>query len=82
MTFCEEITSHQIAETQRLHLSGSVQEIFQNALRRIYKDEDGFEFWNFKYADFSDYDNVIVLPDGHVTDNFADIVAQRGAISQ
>ncbi len=80
LTFCEDLLSQKIADSQRLDLSGDVHEIIQNDIRRIYMDKDGFEFWNYKHVNVFDYHNIIVLPDGSVTDNFGDIIAQRGAI--
>ncbi len=80
LTFCEDLVSQQVAEAQRLNLSGDVHEITQNDIRRIYRDKDGFEFWNYKYLGVFKYYNLIVLPDGSVTDDFADVLAQRGAL--
>ncbi len=80
LTFCEDLLSRQVADSQRLNLSGGVHEICENDLRRIYWDKDGFEFWNYKHIDVFKYYSFIVLPDGSVTDDFADILAQRGAI--
>ncbi len=80
LTFCEDLLSQQVADSQRLNLSGDVHEIIQNDIRRIYMDKDGFEFWNYKYLGVFNYNNLIVLPDGSVTADFAEVLAQRGAI--
>ncbi|HEY3451858.1 MAG TPA: radical SAM protein [Myxococcales bacterium] len=82
LTFCEDLVSGDRARAQGLRPPRGTRVAVDDSLRRIYRDADGFEAWQYKHLDgFADYQNLIVLPDGTLSLDFADVLAQRGARS-
>lgn len=80
LTFCEDLLSADCAEAQQLRPPEGMHLVVDDSLRRIYRDSEGFEAWHYKHvAGFEDYRNLIVLPDGTLTLDFADVLAGRGA---
>ncbi|MGC4122677.1 MAG: hypothetical protein QM765_50520 [Myxococcales bacterium] len=68
------------AAAQHLRVPEGMSLVVDDLLRRIYRDADGFEAWQYKHvARFDAYRNLIVLPDGTLTEDFADVLAQRGS---
>lgn len=79
LTLCEDLVSSATAREQALALPG-LTVVHDDALRRIHQDADGFQVWQYRHVPhFCDYDNLIVLPDGTITVDFADVLTQRGA---
>jgi len=78
LTLCEDLVSADRARAQALALPG-VPLVFADALRKVYRDADGYEVWHYLHVQEFAYANLIVLPDGSVTEDFADVLAQRGA---
>ncbi len=79
LTLCEDLVSASTATAQAIALPG-LSVVHDDALRRIHQDVDGFQVWQYRHVlHFRDYDNLIVLPNGTTTADFADVLAQRGA---
>ncbi|MCC6527306.1 MAG: radical SAM protein [Polyangiaceae bacterium] len=79
LTFCEELRSRTPDERLALVPPAGTRVRAENALRRVHVDADGFELWSYKQVERFDYNNWIVLPDGSLSRDFADILAERGA---
>jgi molybdenum cofactor biosynthesis enzyme MoaA len=80
LTFCEELNFGAKSIFDTMPLPKGVRKKFENKHQNIYVDEDGFEFWNYKHIDKYDYNNLIMLPDGTLTDDFGDVIMQEGKI--
>jgi len=78
LTFCEEL------KAENEHVFAALEAVNQFTVKQqskfeiIYRDQDGFEFWNYIHQDHYDYNNVVMLPDGSFSDDFGDVVAQKG----
>ncbi len=80
LTFCEDLVSGERAAAQGLRAPAGAALASEDPLRRIFRDAHGFEAWQYRHVtSFLDYRNLIVLPDGTLTLDFADVLAQRGA---
>lgn len=77
LTLCEDLVSGARARAQRLRAPG-MDLVLEDDRRRIWRDGDGFEVWQYRHVRTFDYSNLIVLPDGTLTEDFADVLAQRG----
>jgi hypothetical protein len=80
LTFCEELKKENQCVFANLRQRYNFTVRDKSKFEIIYKDKDGFEFWNYLHQDSYDYNNLIMLPDATFTDNFGDVVKQRGDI--
>lgn len=78
LTFCEELKSENKEVFSKLAVTNKFEVQQQSKFEIIYKDKDGFEFWNYLHQDHYDYNNVVMMPDGSFSDDFGDVVAQKG----
>lgn len=78
LTFCEELREENQCVFAELKKTYQFQVKQKSKFEIVYKDKDGFEFWNYIHQDHYDYNNLIMLPDGTFTDDFGDVVQQKG----
>jgi|GEM_PF-3176938 len=78
LTFCEELKAENKEVFSRLTVANQFEVKQQSKFEIIYKDKDGFEFWNYLHQDHYDYNNVVMMPDGSFSDDFGDVVQQKG----
>jgi len=86
LTLCEELRKdnqavfEELPDIVRLVENGTFKKTRRNKHELVFTDEDGFQFWNYLHQDNYDYNNVIILPDGTLTDDFGDCVNQKGKL--
>lgn len=78
LTFCEELREENQCVFANLKKAYDFTVKEKSKFEIIYKDKDGYEFWNYIHQDNYDYNNLIMLPDGSFTDDFGDVVNQKG----
>ena len=86
LTLCEELREDNQAVFESLPMvrelidKGELQMVRKNKHEMVFTDSDGYQFWNYLHQDNYDYNNLIVLPDGTLTDDFGDCVNQKGKL--
>jgi len=78
LTFCEELKEDNQCVFADLEKAHQFTVSHKSKFEIIYTDTDGFEFWNYIHQDHYDYNNVVMLPDGTFSDDFGDVVQQKG----
>lgn len=78
LTFCEELKKENQHVFREINRISNLKCVRKSKFEIVYQDTGGFEFWNYLHQDSYDYNNLIMLPNGSFTDDFGDVVKQKG----